>query len=297
MKRLFTTLLLMCLFSGLRAQMPHDLLYMSKNQACVAFMYGHSSWNHYWENTLKRENFNMGTHTTQNVMFMGTYGITSRLNVIVSLPYVWTKTSAGNLLGQKGIQDGAVWLKYKAVSVGGFGLHGVIGGSIPVGNYVPDFLPMSIGIKCRTLAGRVIASYKHPKSGLYLSAHGTYTWRGKMNADRDAYLSNDRVYNTNQVSIPNAYDAGVRLGILKKKWQTEVWAERSSCLSGDNIRRNDMPFPTNNMQATVVGWYGKFQPKALGVNARVGYVTDGLNVGQSTSYMVGVLYLMNFKKK
>jgi hypothetical protein len=50
-------------------------------------------------------------------------------------------------------------------------------------------------------------------------------------------------------------------------------------VNGDNIRRNDMPFPTNNMQATMVGWYGKFQPKALGVNARVGYVTDGLNAG------------------
>ena len=46
----------------------------------------------------------------------------------------------------------------------------------------------------------------------------------------------------------------------------------------------------------MVGWYGKFQPKALGVNARVGYVTDGLNAGQSTSYMVGVLYLFGLKK-
>ena len=57
-----------------------------------------------------------------------------------------------------------------------------------------------------------------------------------------------------------------------------------------------MPFPTNNMQATMVGWFGKFQPKAPGVNARVGYVTNGLNMGQSTSYMVGVLYQFGVKK-
>ena len=55
-----------------------------------------------------------------------------------------------------------------------------------------------------------------------------------------------------------------------------------------------MPFPTNNMKATVVGWYGKLQPRNIGVNARVGYVTSGLNVGQSTSYSVGVLYQINF---
>jgi hypothetical protein len=121
-------------------------------------------------------------------------------------------------------------------------------------------------------------------------------WRSNINVDRDAYQADNRVYNTNEVRVPNAYDLGGRIGILKRKWQTEVWAERNSCIGGDNIRRNDMPFPTNNMQATMVGWYGKFQPKALGVNARVGYVTDGLNVGQSTSYMVGVLYLFGVKK-
>jgi hypothetical protein len=52
-----------------------------------------------------------------------------------------------------------------------------------------------------------------------------------------------------------------------------------------------MPFPTNNMQATSIGWYGKFQPRHVGVNARVGYVVDGQNAGQSTSYTVGLLYL------
>ena len=59
-----------------------------------------------------------------------------------------------------------------------------------------------------------------------------------------------------------------------------------------------MPFPTNNMQATTVGWYAKVQPKNLGMTARIGYVTDGLNVGQSTSFMVGVLYQIGpFPKK
>ncbi|RCR70508.1 hypothetical protein [Larkinella punicea] len=274
-----------------KAQMPHDAIYMGKGAVCVAAMYGKSTWTDYWENSLKRSNSNIGTHTTQNVMLMPAIGITNRLNVILSLPYVWTETSAGNLLGQKGLQDLSGWLKYRILSTHGFSLHAVAGASLPVGNYVPDFLPMSIGLQCRTVSGRLIANYKHPKTGLYINAHGTYLWRSNINVDRDAYQADDRVYNTNEVSVPNAYDAGLRLGILRKKWQTELWAERSSCTHGDYIRRHDMPFPTNNMQATTVGWYGKLQPKNIGVNTRVGYVTDGRNVGQSTSLMVGVLYL------
>ena len=291
-----------CLFLGAvlmsfraNAQMPHDAIYMNKKQVCIAGIYSQSSWNQYWENTLKRENLNIGTHTTRSVMIMPAIGISKRVNVILSLPYVWTSTSAGNLMGQKGIQDLGAWLKVKAVQTGGFSLNAIVGGSVPLGSYVPDFLPMSIGLQCRTLTGRLLANYRHPKTGLYLTAHGSYGWRSNIRIDRDAYQADGRVYQTNEVGVPNTYDAAVRLGVQRRGWQTEVFAERSACLSGDHIRRNDMPFPTNNMQATAVGWYGKLQPRNLGVNARVGYVTNGLNVGQSTSYSVGVLYQLNFK--
>ena len=289
------TLTLMVLVSGAAyAQMPQDAIYMPKKTICAALMYGHSSWDKYWENSLKRENLNIGTHTTQSIGLMAAIGVTDRFNVIVNLPYVWTKTSAGNLMGQKGVQDLSGWLKYKAVSVGGFSLNGLVGASLPVSRYVPDFLPMSIGLQCRTVSGRLLANYTHEKTGLYLTAHGTYSWRSNIHVDRDAYQADGRVYNTNEVSVPNTYDFAARVGILRTKWQTEVWAERSVCDGGDNIRRNDMPFPTNNMQATMVGWYGKVQPKNIGVNARIGYVIDGLNAGQSTSYMLGFLYQFNW---
>lgn len=281
---------------AVQAQMPNDAIYMGKNQLCVAGMYSHTSWNQYWENTLKRENFNIGTQTTQSFMLMPAFGISKRVNIIASIPYIWTDNSAGNLLGQRGIQDLSAWLKVKAVKVGGFSLNAIVGGSIPIGNYVASFMPMSIGMQCRTFTGRLLANYKEPKTGLYITAYGSYGWRSNTKVDQDAYLADDRVYNTNQVQVPNTYDAAVRLGVLRKGWQTEVWAEHASCLSGDNIRRNDMPFLTNNAKATSVGWYGKVQPKNIGINARVGYVVDGQNVGQSTSYTVGLLYQINFKK-
>ncbi len=279
---------------SVRAQMPNDFIYLSPKVSCSALMVGQSQWSNYWENSLKRENFNIGTHTTRSLTLMTVYGLSKRVNLIASVPYVQTSTSAGNLMGQKGFQDLSGWIKVKALTVGGLSVHGLLGGSIPLGNYVPNFMPMSIGMQCRTAMGRVIAVYRHKPSGIYLSTVGSYIWRSNARIDQDAYQANDRVYNTNIVGVPNAYDAGVHLGVLRKTWQGEVFAERFGCVGGDNIRRNDMPFLTNNMIATSVGAYVKYEPGKLGVNARAGYVVDGRNVGQSTSFMVGLLYQIHF---
>ena len=296
---LFFGIVLVCTSSTIYAQMPHDVIYMPKRTACLAVSYGNISWKEYWENTLKRENLNIGTHTTQSFMPMLAVGITDKLNVIVGLPYVNTKTSAGNLMGQKGIQDLSGWVKYELVKNDkGLSLHGVVGASIPVGNYVPDFLPMSIGLQAKTATGRLIANYTH-KSGVYATAHASYILRSKINIDRDAYQADNRVYNSNKVGVPNATDAAARVGYIKdgSRIQVEAFVEHFTCVGGDNMRRNDMPFPTNNMTSTSVGFYGKYQPKNIGFNVKIAKVLDGQNVGQSLSYSVGLLYQINAFKK
>lgn len=278
------------------AQMPNDAIYMGKKTACLAVSYTHSSWDQYWENSLKRENLNIGTHTTQSVMPMLAVGITKNLNVILAAPYVWTQASAGNLRWQKGMQDAAGWVKYRFFNKSGFSLHAIAGASIPVSNYIPDFLPMSIGLQCKTATARLLASYRHT-SGIYLTASGSYIFRSKITIDRDTYQADDRLYNSNKVSVPNAYDASARLGYLKKAIQAEGFIEYGACAGGDNIRRNDMPFPTNNMKSTLVGAYVKFQPKNIGFNARASHVIEGRNVGQSTTFSVGVLYQFRYLKE
>jgi hypothetical protein len=276
------------------AQMPNDAIYMEKNTACLAVSYTHNSWDKYWENTLRRENLNIGTHTTQSAMAMLAVGATKNLNVIVALPYVWTQASAGNLKWQRGLQDASGWLKYRFVNSSGFSAHAIVGASIPVTNYVPDFLPMSIGLQCKTATGRLMASYRHSNTGLYATASASYILRSKITIDRDSYLADGKLYNTNEVSVPNAYDYSGRIGYLKKSIQAEGFIEYGACASGDNIRRNDMPFPTNNMRSTVAGVYVKYQPKNIGFNARASYVTDGSNVGQSKAFMLGVLYQFRY---
>lgn len=271
--------------------MPHDGIYMSKKIACGALIYGNSSWTEYWENQLFRENENIGRLTTESVNAMMAYGITKKLNVIAVVPYVRTNASKGNLLGQKGFQDASIWIKAKGYSSHGLTLHGVVGASMPMSNYVPDFMPMAIGLGSKALVARGILTYDLPKN-FYLNSSIAYQMRSRVEADRDAYLSGDKLLYTREVAVPDAFDAAIRFGYLKKDNQLEVFAEHFSCVGGDHIRRNDMPFMTNDMTMTSVGVYGKYQPKLLGINGRVSYVVDGQNVGQSLSVSVGLLYII-----
>ena len=298
MRKIVLNLLIFCFFTlKLNAQMPHDAIYMPKNTICIATSYSQNSWKQYWENTQKRENLNMGNISTQSVMTFTAIGIKNNFNIIAGLPYIWTKTSVGNLMGQKGIQDLSIWAKYKMMESKGLSIHASVGGSIPISNYIPDFLPLSIGLQTKTATARIIANYMN-KSGIYVTAHASYVFRSNIHVDRDAYQANNKVYNTNEVRVPNATDVSARLGWMKNqsRIQTELFIERFACVGGDNIRRNDMPFPSNNMQMTSAGFYSKFQPKNLGINLRGAKVLEGLNVGQSTSYSIGILYLINAKK-
>src|SRR5215471_16310794 len=112
---------LICLFvAGLMlpalapAQTDMDAIMMNKKQFCQGVMYEYSSWDHYWEGTFKRDNGNLGTVSSQMLMYMPNYGITNNLNVMASVPYVKTKATQGTLHGMSGFQDLSVAVKWRA---------------------------------------------------------------------------------------------------------------------------------------------------------------------------------------
>jgi hypothetical protein len=62
---------------------------------------------------------------------------------------------------------------------------------------------------------------------------------------------------------------------------------------GFDIRKNDMPFPSNKMNATMVGAHFKYElnsPKGLLITGGGNYTVAGRNVGQSTAFDFGVFY-------
>jgi hypothetical protein len=280
------------------AQTPVDALYMNHKQVCLAGFYQRSQWSRYWEGTNKRDNPNIGNVTHQSAMFMGAVGVTPRLNLLAGLPYITSSASKGQLAGQQGLQDLSVWLKYRAVDhkIGSsklkvFALGGV---SAPMSDYVPDFLPLCIGLQAKTLTFRSVVDFK-TENGFYLTIRAGHTWRSNITIDRNAYQYDGKLYYTNEVVLPNVLDAGAHLGWRKGPWVGALTLDHFSCRSGDDIRPNDMPFPTNKMAASAAGFLGKYQAKHWGFTLMANQVFAGRNTGQGLNLQTGLLYLFKYK--
>jgi hypothetical protein len=298
----FCILILSTMFTRhVSAQTDIDGIMMTKNNFCVGAMYGYSSWKNYWEGTLKRENLNLGTVSAQMVSVMGNYGISDKLNILFGVPYIKTKASAGTMHGLKGIQDGSLWIKYmpveKTIGKGDLSVYAIAGVSAPLTSYVADFLPLSIGLRSKTLSLRAMGDYQ--LGNFFVTASSTYAFRSNIKIDRDAYYTTEMHY-SNEVKMPDALSFNVRTGYRHGNWIAEAIFDNYTTLGGFDITRNNMPFPSNKMNATRIGANVKYEVNAvagLSLIANGNYVVAGRNVGQATSVNGGIFYIINFSKK
>jgi hypothetical protein len=298
------SILLLLLTSGKLtafAQTESDGIMMQKNNICIGPMYSYSSWKNYWEGTLKRENLNLGTVSTQMISVMGNYGITNKLNVLFGVPYVATKTTAGTLHSQNGIQDGSLWLKWmpieRKLGKGDFSIYGIAGVSAPLTNYVADYLPLAIGMRSKTLSLRAMGDYQLGK--FFFTASGTYIFRSNIKIDRDAYYTTE-MHNTNEVRMPNVINWTIRTGYRQPDFIAEVFLDNMITQGGFDITRNNMPFPSNTMNATRLGTWIKYElhvPRGLSLIATGNYVIAGRNMGQATTISGGIFQIIDFHKK
>jgi len=280
------------------AQTDIDAIMMEKKALCVGPMYSYSSWKNYWEGTLKRDNENLGTVSTQMIGVMGTYGVSKKLNVLFGAPYVITKASAGTLHGQKGIQDLSLFVKYvpyrKKLGDGIFTLFAIGGFSTPLTNYVADFLPMSIGLHTSNLLARGMVDYQ--VNNLFVTGSATYVYRSNIKIDRTSYYTTEMHY-TDEVEMPDMASYNVRTGIRTFRYVAEAFFQQNYTLGGFDIRRNDMPFPSNRMDASIVGVHFKYVLKKLpnlSMEAGGSYVVKGRNIGQATEFNGSVFYIIPF---
>lgn len=291
--------LILCL-AGSRfasAQTESDALMIPKNYLCSGAFFTHSSWSSYWEGTFRRTNGNLGTVSTNTYSLMANYGITNRLNVLVSVPYVTTHASAGTLEGQSGFQDLMLSLKYVAIKTkyehSQFRLITTLSGALPISNYEADFMPMSIGGHSRSLMGRVTADYQY--AHVFITGSGAYIYRDNIAIDRNSYYTTSMHY-TNQVYMPDQAQLSLRTGLRTRALIAEVVAEHMVTLGGFDIRKNDMPFPSNRMNSNTVGLNFKYSStlvRGLELSAGGDYVISGRNAGQSRVFHAGLYYLAN----
>jgi hypothetical protein len=263
---------------------------------------GQTQWDHYWEGTLYRDNKNIGTFTSQMAIAMANYGISDKFNIIASAPYIKNQTSAGTLRGQQGIQDGSLTAKweffgkgYKHAYVSLLALGSV---SAPLTNYVADYLPLAIGMHSRTASGKLMVDIQ--RNRWFATASTQYTQRGNVTIDREAYYTTEMIY-SHLVAMPSVLSSNVRFGYRKNaELIIEAVYDRMNTLGGFDIRRNDMPFLSNNMEASRIGLNWKLPvPKMNGLSWLGNATTTimGRNMGQSRMVMTGLVYQGEFKSK
>ncbi len=303
-KRITTALALLvilCVTERVYAQTDIDGIMMEKNAFCVGPMYSYSSWKKYWEGTFKRENLNLGKVSTQMYSVMGSYGITRNLNALFGASYVKTKATAGTLSGLEGIQDMSLFLKWRAyqekLGSGKLSLFGIAGVSFPLSNYVADFLPLSIGFRSKTAQARVMVDYEI--NNLFATGSATYIMRDNIEIDRPSYFTTEMI-NSTEVKMPNIATFNFRAGFRNHRWIAEAVVNKMTTLDGFDITKNNMPFPSNKMNATMVGANFKYVlPPLMQLSIVAGgmYTVAGRNVGQSTTIYGSLFYVFDFSKK
>ncbi len=304
MKRILSIAIACLSVAGLHAQTPlyTDGLMIPKKDLGLGAFYGHDQWSKYWEGSLKRENGNIGTVTTQSVTWMGSYGLTDKVTLIATLPYIWTKASGGTLHGMEGVQDLTVAAKYNFLN-GNFGksslrFFGLLSLSAPMSNYVIDFQPLSIGLGSKNISYRLTGNYTLNQVW-FATVSGAYTWRSNVYLDRPAYYTNGQFFSTNEVQMPNVVDFIVRMGYHKDVWRGELYYTQQNTLGGGDIRRQDMPMSSNQMNAIKAGgsiMYLSPHLKHIALRAWGNYAFAGRNVGQSTTFTLGAMYFIHFSK-
>jgi hypothetical protein len=302
MKKTLLALIVLCGSLSSFAQNLTDGLMMPKGSLCTGFMYGQDRWTNYWEGNLKRDNGNIGDLTTQSIVWMGAYGITSKLNVISMLPYMKTRASMGTLHGMAGVQDLSLAVKYKffdyKTEKNVFRTFAVLNLSTPIGDYTPDFFPLSIGTHTTNIAYR-LNTYFRMNPGIFVSASAGYTWRSNTFLDRPSYYDGKDFYSSDEVKMPNVFDVTASVGYTKGPITASIDIMQQNTLGGGDIRRQDMPFVSNKMNFSKTGITAMYylpKPQGLALRATANYAFAGRNVGQTTSFMAGALYTIKFLK-
>jgi hypothetical protein len=289
---------LFVLLSGpLHAQTVDDGIMMDRHNLFTGGLFTYETWDRYWEGTLKRDNGNIGTITTQTEIWSVNYGVTDRLNVIAMIPYIRTRASQGVLHSMSGFQDITLAGKYSflerpSTKYGALRGIAVVSGGIPLTDYTPDFQPLSIGSASKRLSGRGTLNLQ-TGPGWFLNGSTAYTWRATVTLDRPYYFTDGTLFLTDQVDMPNVFDYAASGGYLKRGLMAAFAFSQQRTLGGGDIRRQDIPFVSNRMNFSKVGGMVVSPiPKLrdLVVRFEFAHTIDGRNVGQATSFTTGLLY-------
>ena len=91
-----------------------------------------------------------------------------------------------------------------------------------------------------------------------------------------------------------------RTGYRSSKLIAEAIVNTWTTLGGFDISRNNMPFPSNKMNATTIGGNVKYvvtPDQKLSLVGGGNFTIAGRNVGQANTFYGSVFYILNFSHK
>jgi hypothetical protein len=201
-----------------------------------------------------------------------------------------------------GVQDLSLMVKYrpinKKIGYGRLAVFGIAGVSTPLTNYVADYLPLSIGLKSRTAMTRLMVDYYY-NNKWFVTASGTYVFRDNIKLDRNSYYTTELVL-SDEVFMPNVTTFNIRAGYRTQYLIAEAVFNNMITQGGFDITRNNMPFPSNKMNASSIGANFKYVFKKadhLSLTGGLHQVIAGRNIGQSMNLNFGLFYVLNLGKK
>lgn len=270
------------------AQSPVSGFMSAKGKGAIAISYSSEKYNEVYLVPSKVDAvpvFNDVVNTAINLY--ATYGITDKLEAVLSLPYIQSKGNgqdaflAANGFENKrsGVQDVSAFVKYKVFSnrmtESTLDLLLSAGVQTPVGSYNADEGLQSIiaiGNKSTKGTGLAIAQIKLDK-GLFLTGQVGY-----------------RVA-TNQV--PNAFISEIKAGYAASKIYLDVWASFQNSSKGTDILQPGFNgfFPATQVNYSRVGG-NIYAPIYKGFGANLGFnaYVSGRNLGKSTGYSASLVY-------
>ncbi|MDB5236187.1 MAG: hypothetical protein JWR44_3180 [Hymenobacter sp.] len=223
-----------------------------------------------------------------------TYGITDKIDAVVSLPYIQSKGKAmGNVIddlstlystqgytnSRQGLQDITGLLKFKSYSreIGSsiIDLLGVVSVSTPVSNYQTNTgygYIIAIGNRATKYTAAGVAHLK-TGSGVFVTGQVGYSLRTGL--------------------VPHALIGEAKVGYAGPKTYIEGFASFQESNGGTDISEQGFNgfFPSTRVNYLRVGG-SIYRPLAKGVGLVLGASTyvAGRNIGKSTGYSAGVSY-------
>lgn len=207
-------------------------------------------------------------YRVQSINLFIEHGITDSLSVVINLPYLRTDEQ------NKGLQDGALWIKYrndqKSYASGSLTQITAVGVSFPLSRY-PVLTDNPIGLRNTILQGRYLGQYQF-SNGAFLH----------LQTGLDFYISPN-----NQTALPVL----IRSGWGNASFYFDAWLEYYHTFSSGTDLQIQGGQGSSWWRTGGVLYYAVSQDFGLFLGGA--YILKGRNIGQSTRVNTGLVYKWN----